>query len=496
MQLEGRLDETSLVDLLRQTAALGKTGILTVQSSDDIIAVTFLEGNIVAADALNEPMDEGLGQVLVNQGLISASQFHDIHTTAKAEGERVSGPLVSQGLVGREQILQASRLQTYRLLLRLIQWTDGDFNLFVGDEISYEEGIEPISVPELLIRSINDLGEKGPLRGESPLLEAKYERSQEARQVRVLGRISETMFDGNEVWISEGEEKVLRQLEPAALGTMILRGTGLDDYHVQHALHRMIELGLVRKIHLARTESIANAEIRTTEEIGRTTGSFLRETGLQTLLKDSTFQDDDSFLNDTGAFSGITAPTPLPAPVPGATTGLGSAMGLPPATASRRLRTQDLVSAFVDVWMGRALAVALILAMILAFALVPRRNSVFFPYPWQSQQRATFEAAQSVSHNAKIDTAVRTYYLLYGRFPEQLGLLANLELLNEMDDRDGRGRYLEYTSTEDSYTLQPLQNDRPVPGLEHTRGFSSDFLLNPEFVQVRRKSRRPLVLLD
>ena len=50
-----------------------KTGILTVQGQQDIVAISFLNGRIVAADALNQTLEEGLAQVLVGRGMLSAA---------------------------------------------------------------------------------------------------------------------------------------------------------------------------------------------------------------------------------------------------------------------------------------------------------------------------------------------------------------------------------------------------------------------------------------
>ena len=53
MAVEGTLDLFRLPEILQVISQERKTGILTVQGADDIIAVSFLQGRIVAADALN-----------------------------------------------------------------------------------------------------------------------------------------------------------------------------------------------------------------------------------------------------------------------------------------------------------------------------------------------------------------------------------------------------------------------------------------------------------
>ena len=70
MALEGDLRLFRLPDILQVISQQQKTGILTVQGDQDILAVSFLRGDIVAADALNQNFETGLGEVLASQGLV------------------------------------------------------------------------------------------------------------------------------------------------------------------------------------------------------------------------------------------------------------------------------------------------------------------------------------------------------------------------------------------------------------------------------------------
>ena len=52
MAIEGNLEVFQLPEILQMIAAQRKTGILTVQGESDIVAVSFKDGQVVAADAL------------------------------------------------------------------------------------------------------------------------------------------------------------------------------------------------------------------------------------------------------------------------------------------------------------------------------------------------------------------------------------------------------------------------------------------------------------
>src|SRR4051794_2844123 len=154
MAVEGTLDLFKLPEILQLISQQQKTGILTVQGQQDIVAISFLNGHIVAADALSQTLEEGLAQVLVKEGMISASDLHRAAAEHQSSGGRLIDVLVERRYLERAQLLAALRLQTTRLLEQLLRWNEGDFKFYSGDEVSYEEGFDPISVEHLLVNSM------------------------------------------------------------------------------------------------------------------------------------------------------------------------------------------------------------------------------------------------------------------------------------------------------------------------------------------------------
>src|ERR1700730_9396551 len=167
MAVEGTLNLFHRPEIRQLISQQGKTGILTVQGQQDIVAVSFLNGRIVAADALTQTVEEGLSQVLVSEKLLSAADFSRAAAENQAAGGRRLDALVERGLVTRAKLLEALRLQTRRQLQRLLRWDQGDFKFYSGDEVSYEEGFLPISVEDLLLDSLQDFADT-PLRPEAP----------------------------------------------------------------------------------------------------------------------------------------------------------------------------------------------------------------------------------------------------------------------------------------------------------------------------------------
>ncbi len=147
--VEGELEGDSLLGVLGDLADRGATGILTVQSDRDILAISLEGGAIVGADALNETLEEGLGRAFVDQGLLTKSEFSEVLDRVHVERLRLADVLVEEELLSRGDYLAAVRRYTLELIDRAAEWDEIDFKFYGGDEVSYEEGFESIPVSEL-----------------------------------------------------------------------------------------------------------------------------------------------------------------------------------------------------------------------------------------------------------------------------------------------------------------------------------------------------------
>jgi hypothetical protein len=454
--LEGDLKLFSLPDILQVVSQQQKTGILTIQGEQDILAVSFLAGEIVAADALNQNFEDGLGEVLAMQGWLQPEVFARLAEEHRKSGERFSEFLVGRGVLTREQLLQALRVQTYRLLLQVLRWREGEFKFYSGEEVSFEEGMPPISVEEVLMRSVGDLVGEGTLSGALPHGFVAYERLPNGRPLRVGTRDAEGLRDGSAIWVTPDEKVVLDRLDGRAVADEIARRSGLGEYKTLYALYRLIQQGLARP---AGDPEAGNAE----------SPVFAPQ-----------------------------APSPAPArkitPVPAA----GAARRLSPAPESRVETTRTLPrpsESFEAAWiLAMAAVVAGILIVGIAFLRPP---ALQLPFPGQADTRAALEQQRRVGRYLAIDRAARTFYLLEGRYPDRLEELVGRELVAERTAADPSGRPLELAAHEDTYQLRPVENGVPVADQGITESVAGDFLLDPAFFAgLVEESGVPLVLLD
>jgi len=156
MAYEGSLAEVSFAEVLQHVGRIQGTGILTLQGREEIIGVTFLDGEVVSVDAVNQAPEDGLGHVLEERALVTRDDFSSLVAENQSGGGRVIDLLVERGYLGRQQLLDALRQQTLRLCAEACAWNEGRFRFYLGDQVSYEHGIEPLGVDDLLTRLATD----------------------------------------------------------------------------------------------------------------------------------------------------------------------------------------------------------------------------------------------------------------------------------------------------------------------------------------------------
>lgn len=400
MSVEGNLDLFQLPEILQVIAQQQKTGILTVQGPQDIVAISFLQGKIVAADALNQAAEEGLRKVLVGSGLLAPSEFSRAASEQLSSGQRLIDLLVERRFVSRPRLLEALRVQTIALLEQLLDWREGDFKFYGGDEVSFEEGFVPIAVTELLLHA-------------------------------------------------GGSEPAPAPVEPR-------KGRGGKG-----------EAGPPAE---ALRPSVAPGPSSVDRTASRDGGELLRPIGS---------------MGPTEPQRPVVVPFPTPATSPPTQ---GSAQTLPSFSAPslsgsggiRKVVVEPVAVPTSDRWVGRALALLVAIPLLIGFTFGSAR--IALPFPWQGKQRAAIAEAQRKSLFLKVDRAAKTYYLLRGSFPEQLGRLRALHLLAPSEPRDPSGADLRYEAGDASYKITPLsRSEAAIPYGESSEGIVGNFLLDPEF---------------
>ena len=252
---DGDLAVVALPLVLQSLADRRETGILTVQGEADIVAVSFHDGAIVAADALNQTVEEGLGKVLVARELIDASTFSSL--AGEHQGGRdgtLADLLVARELITRGQLLECLRLQTCEQLFGLLSWQRGDYKFYSGDEVSYEDGMMPIAVEELLVDAIEQASD-----GDAPQVAYVYRQSPAVSPLRLIGQ--DEPGEDTAIWLTLEEHAVWQQTDGERPAAEVM--PALRPRRLQFVLHRLLQLGLLEEAPSldARSHQVGATEI-------------------------------------------------------------------------------------------------------------------------------------------------------------------------------------------------------------------------------------------
>jgi hypothetical protein len=549
MSVEGSLDLFSLPEILQMISQQGKTGILTVQGQQDIVAISFLTGHIVAADSLAHTVEEGLAKLLLGEGLLSAAELARAMAEHQASGGRLLDVLVERRYLTRPQLLGALRLQTIRQLEALLRWQAGDFKFYGGDEVSYEEGFEPISVEDLLLRTLADFAGPPPPAGQPrPLSAAADARGAAAGVPKPLptgagGGAAGERRPAREAKADSGELRLPQVPELPEVPPYSAPREAAPPRTVPSRSPAPPAGGPLATAVAAATAAGAPAQDPTKPPARPAAGAAPWPAGVPPLAPSSppasvpwpaaalAHPPSAPPVRPRGTASGVVRPQGLPAAdgpalVPAATGRAGTLWspavvtpdappagqrtratapgGSSPEVAAagplpKRFRQMQIEEPDRQVPLAHrvaaaGLAVAVAAGLAVAAQLAPER--VLLPVPWQQGERAAFVRNQRESLYDKIETAAKTAFLRDGRFPDQLGQLRDFGLLSSSDLTDPGGEPLLYSAREDGYTLQATEGGKPLPDADTSGSISGNFLLDPSVYQNSPQSGPPIVLLD
>lgn len=445
MEPRGSEASRELVDVLLTLGRLRRTGILTVQGNQQIVGMTFLDGQIVGTDALNENLEEGLGAVLASRELVSPEDFSSMVAEYDSGGGRVTDLLIERGYVDREQLLDAQRWHCYLLCRQVLGWNEFEYKFYAGSEVAHEDGIRGLAVEELLVMAAEELGPAGPLPGTMPAADAVFVRTDAAGSE--VGR--DELLIGLATDGDEATADLLARIDGRLTVTDLAADVGLSEFEARLAFYLLERAGRVRVTDAGSGEFLPGLGRKTAASVSGA-GASVAKLGARWFKRDK---------------------------------------------EPRERRGRSTASAIEwNAWPARALGIgAFILLIVLAMT---DHGRFLLPFPWQEGLRQGVLDEQTSAVYLKIDRGTKTSFLLNGHFPERLEGLVAESYLTQRDLMDPAGRRLGYASQVAGYLIYPEDDAEAAPGTARTEAVSGNFLLDPEFVPEKTVEQPPLVLLD
>jgi hypothetical protein len=165
--LEGTLRVFSLTDIFQMLGLQRKTGVLIVEGEDDTVTISFLGGQVVAAESAARRLENRLGSLLLRAGYVTQEQLDQVLVIQRETQQRLGFLLVRERLVDPQELREALRLQIARIVYTAFRWSDGRFRFSQEGMVDYDaDHMAPVSIDTILL-------EAAQMVDEWPLLEKK-----------------------------------------------------------------------------------------------------------------------------------------------------------------------------------------------------------------------------------------------------------------------------------------------------------------------------------
>jgi hypothetical protein len=233
--LEGTLRVFSLTDIFQMLGLQRKTGVLTVEGEDDTITISFLGGQVVAAESEVRRLENRLGNLLQRAGYVSQEQLEHVLALQKETQQRMGFLLVRERLVDPQELREALRLQISRIVYSAFRWADGKFRFSQEGMVDYDaDHMAPVSTDTILMEAAQMVDEWPLLERKIGSLESIYRRAPGVEGLKLVhgqknppeGTLSVTKAEAETWRWTDGERTIGEVMERAFLSDFeVLKGT-------------------------------------------------------------------------------------------------------------------------------------------------------------------------------------------------------------------------------------------------------------------------------
>ena len=148
--LMGNLKSFEFLMVLQFMSSTNRTGVLYFRQGQEVRALYFRDGKIIAANG-NEGLR--LGQIGCVKGLISQIQLQEALVKVKKTRRRMGEVLLDLDYINADELKELIHHQIQETVIELSLWDEGDFE-FRENSIEFDErGIEDINTMRLILEA-------------------------------------------------------------------------------------------------------------------------------------------------------------------------------------------------------------------------------------------------------------------------------------------------------------------------------------------------------
>src|SRR6266704_1413689 len=208
MALKGTLKDFSLADIFQLIGIQHKTGVLTLKNDKEVVTVSFVEGNVVSADALHRRLEDRIGTVLVKAGRITELQ-----------------------------------LQISQMIYRLFRWRDGEYDFTQEEHVDYDkEHVAPMSAESILMEGARILDEWPMIEKGIRSFSAVYRHANVEIAAALKGAAAKAGKDdaARAITLSDEDRKVYQLVDGRRTVQEIVERCSLSEFDTCRLLYELI----------------------------------------------------------------------------------------------------------------------------------------------------------------------------------------------------------------------------------------------------------------
>jgi hypothetical protein len=150
--LEGTLRDFSFADILQLISLQRKTGVLTLKSDENVVTVSFMDGNIVGASTLNQHTEDLIGLILLKRGRVREDELNDALKRQEETLQRLGRLLIDHGVVTVDTVRSALQQQVLQIVYRIFRWNDGDYHFSQESDIDFDRDLmDPMAADHIIM---------------------------------------------------------------------------------------------------------------------------------------------------------------------------------------------------------------------------------------------------------------------------------------------------------------------------------------------------------
>jgi hypothetical protein len=244
MGLEGTLHAFSAMDVLGLLGSQRKTGVLTVESREDAVTISFLGGQIVTAESATRSLDDRVAALLGKSGKLAPDRLRAVLAEQKETREPLAVLLARKKAVSADDLAQALRLQICRISLSAFRWSEGEFKFREDRAVDNDTSlIDPIPTEVVLKESARGRQEWPKLEERVPSPDTVHRRAPGLEKLRLVHSRDE--IGPGALLVSRPEAEIWPCVDGKRGVREILEQVFLSDLDVYRGLSELLDRGLI-----------------------------------------------------------------------------------------------------------------------------------------------------------------------------------------------------------------------------------------------------------